>query len=74
VISAVHGFAGPGSVTPATVDDAGNGHLIAAAARAGAAFVLVSVVGASPNHPMDPFRAKHAAEQKLIASGASGRS
>lgn len=70
VISAVHGFVGPGGVSPATVDDAGNGHLIAAAARARAAFVLVSVVGASPNHPMDLFRAKHAAEQALMASGA----
>jgi NADH dehydrogenase len=69
VISAVQGFAGPGGVSPASVDRAGNAHLIEAAARAGAAFVLVSVVGASPSHPMELFRAKHAAEEMLRASG-----
>lgn len=70
VISAVHGFAGPGDVSPASVDQAGNAHLIEAAARTGAAFVLVSVAGASPTHPMELFRAKHAAEEMLRASGA----
>jgi uncharacterized protein YbjT (DUF2867 family) len=69
VISAVHGFAGPGGVSPASVDRTGNAHLIEAADRAGAAFVLVSVVGASPGHPMELFRAKHAAEEMLRASG-----
>ena len=69
VISAVHGFAGPGGVSPASVDRAGNANLIDAAARAGAAFVLVSVVGASPGHPIGLFRAKHAAEETLRASG-----
>ena len=69
VISAVHGFAGPGGVSPASVDRAGNAHLVAAAARTGAAFVLVSVVGASSGHPIGLFRAKHAAEQTLRASG-----
>jgi uncharacterized protein YbjT (DUF2867 family) len=69
VISAVHGFAGPGRVSPTTVDRAGNTSLIAAADRAGAAFVLVSVVGAAADHPIGLFRAKHAAEQALRASG-----
>jgi NADH dehydrogenase len=69
VISAVHGFAGPGGVSPASVDRVGNANLIDAAARAGAAFVLVSIVGASPGHPLGLFRAKHAAEQMLRASG-----
>ena len=69
VISAVHGFAGPGRVSPATVDRAGNAHLIGAAARAGATFVLVSVVGAGPAHPIGLFRAKRAAEEMLRASG-----
>jgi NADH dehydrogenase len=69
VISAVHGFAGPGHVSPATVDRAGNAGLIGATARTGAAFVLVSVVGASPGHPIGLFRAKHAAESTLRASG-----
>jgi NADH dehydrogenase len=69
VISAVHGFTGPGGVSPASVDRAGNASLIGAAARAGAAFVLVSVVGAAPGHPIGLFRAKHAAEEMLRASG-----
>lgn len=69
VISAVHGFAGPGGVSPGSVDHAGNANLIDAAARAGAAFTLVSVVGAAPAHPIGLFRAKHAAEQMLRASG-----
>jgi len=69
VISAVHGFAGPGRVSPATVDRAGNAHLIGAAARASAAFILVSVAGAAPDHPIGLFRAKHAAEEMLRASG-----
>ena len=69
VISAVHGFTGPGGVSPASVDRAGNANLIDAAARVGAAFVLVSVVGASAGHPIGLFRAKHAAEETLRASG-----
>ena len=69
VISAVHGFAGPGGISPASVDRAGNTHMIDAAARTGAAFILVSVVGASPGHPIGLFRAKHAAEETLRASG-----
>jgi uncharacterized protein YbjT (DUF2867 family) len=68
VISAVTGFAGRG-VSPASVDRAGNAQLITAAARTGAGFVLVSVVGASPAHPIGLFRAKHAAEETLRASG-----
>ena len=68
VISAVHGFAGPGRVSPATVDRAGNANLIAAT-RGDAAFVLVSVVGAAPAHPIGLFRAKCAAEDMLRASG-----
>ena len=69
VVSAVHGFAGPGGVSPASVDRAGNACLIRAAAHCGADFVLVSVVGASPGHPIGLFRAKHAAEQELRGSG-----
>jgi uncharacterized protein YbjT (DUF2867 family) len=69
VISAVHGFTGTGGVSPVSVDRAGNAHLIAAAARTGAAFILVSVVGAAPGHPIGLFRAKHAAEQALRTSG-----
>ncbi len=69
VVSAVHGFAGPGRVSPASVDRDGNANLTAAAADAGAEMVIVSVVGASPDSPMDLFRCKWAAEERLRASG-----
>jgi uncharacterized protein YbjT (DUF2867 family) len=69
VVSAVHGFAGPGHVTPASVDRAGNANLVDGAAAAGADVVLMSVVGASAASPMELFRAKYDAEQHLRASG-----
>jgi uncharacterized protein YbjT (DUF2867 family) len=69
VLSAVHGFAGPGRVSPQSVDRDGNANLIDAAADLGAEVILMSVVGASARHPMELFRAKHAAEQRLMASG-----
>ena len=68
VVSAVHGFAGPGRVTPASVDHAGNVNLVDAASATGAAVVLMSVVGAAPDSPMELFRAKYQAEQHLLAS------
>ncbi|MDQ2959742.1 MAG: SDR family oxidoreductase [Candidatus Dormibacteraeota bacterium] len=68
VVSAVHGFGGPGRVSPASVDEKGNANLIDAAAAAGADVILLSVVGASATHPMELFRAKFAAEQHLRAS------
>jgi uncharacterized protein YbjT (DUF2867 family) len=72
VVSAVHGFAGPARTSPAAVDRDGNRNLIAAAKRAGVdRFVLVSIVGASPDHPMSLHRMKYAAEQELRASGLS---
>lgn len=70
IVSAVHGFAGPGRVSPASVDRDGNANLIDAAAELDADLILLSVVGASPNHPMELFRAKFAAEQHLKASSA----
>jgi NADH dehydrogenase len=69
VVSAVQGFAGPGGVSPATVDHLGNVNLIDAARAAGAEFVLMSVVGAAPGSPLELFRMKYAAEQHLQASG-----
>jgi uncharacterized protein YbjT (DUF2867 family) len=69
VVSAVQGFVGPAGVTPASVDRDGNIHLIEAAERAGAGFVMVSVVGASPASPMALMRAKYDAEQRLRSSG-----
>lgn len=47
VVSAMHGFAGTGGNSPATVDRDGNLNLIAAAERAGAEVLLLSVVRAA---------------------------
>jgi NADH dehydrogenase len=68
VVSAVHGFAGPGRVTPDSVDRRGNANLIDAAATVGADVVLMSTVGAASDSPFELFRAKHDAEQHLRAS------
>jgi uncharacterized protein YbjT (DUF2867 family) len=68
-VSAVHGFAGPGHVSPESVDRDGNANLVDAAAEVGADVVMLSVVGTSADHPMELFRAKHAAEAHLRASG-----
>jgi len=68
VVSAVHGFAGPGGVSPTTVDRDGNTHLIKAAQAAGAELVLMSIVGAAPDSPFELFRMKYAAETSLAAS------
>jgi uncharacterized protein YbjT (DUF2867 family) len=68
VISAVSAF-GMKGVTPREVDLEGNLNLIAAAEAAGVdRFVLVSVRGASADHPMELARMKHGAEQRLIQS------
>jgi uncharacterized protein YbjT (DUF2867 family) len=69
VVSAVHGFAGPGRVSPKSVDRDGNAHLVTAARDVGAAVVMVSIVDASPDSPMELFRYKYAAEQHLQRSG-----
>lgn len=68
VVSAVHGFAGPGGVSPETVDRDGNTLLIKAAQTASAEMVLMSIVGAAPDSPFEIFRMKHAAETVLAAS------
>jgi uncharacterized protein YbjT (DUF2867 family) len=68
VVSAVHGFAGPGHVSPESVDRDGNAHLIDAASSVGARFVLLSVIGAAPTHPLGLFRMKAAAEGALLRS------
>ncbi len=72
VISAIQGFSGTGDSSPRTVDLQGNTTLIQAARQAGVErFILVSVHGAAPNHPIELFRMKYAAEQALKASGLS---
>jgi NADH dehydrogenase len=70
VISAIQGFAGTPDCTPASIDRDGNANLIRAAQDAGTShLILVSVRDASPGHPMELMRMKHAAEQQLKASG-----
>jgi uncharacterized protein YbjT (DUF2867 family) len=69
VVSAVHGFAGRG-VSPASVDRDGNSVLIDAAEAVGAHVDLLSVLGASPTHPIELFRTKAAAEERLREWGA----
>jgi uncharacterized protein YbjT (DUF2867 family) len=70
VVSAIHGFGDIGNVSPASVDRDGNRNLINVAAAANAAVVLMSIVGASAEHPIELFRMKHAAEDHVRASGA----
>jgi len=69
VVSAIHGFVGSGGVSPASVDRDGNANLIDAAIASNAAVVLMSVVGASADSPMELFRMKLAAERRLASSG-----
>ncbi|MEA2634037.1 MAG: hypothetical protein QOH92_804, partial [Chloroflexota bacterium] len=68
VVSAVTGF-GPGGSGPMTVDLLGNGNLIAAAEAAKVQhFVLLSMHGARPDHPLELYRAKFLAEERLRKS------
>jgi NADH dehydrogenase len=67
VVSAIHGFTGARGTSPTTIDYQGNVSLIDAARAAGAQLVLMSVVGAAADSPMELFRMKHAAEQQLLA-------
>jgi uncharacterized protein YbjT (DUF2867 family) len=67
VVSAVHGFARRDGGTPANVDRNGNAALVAAATGAGADVVLMSVLGAAPDHPLPLYRMKAAAETRLRA-------
>ena len=69
VISAIHGFTGTDGGSPRTIDRDGNHNLIAAVQAAGAEhFILLSVHGATAEHPMELFRMKYAAEQELRVS------
>jgi NADH dehydrogenase len=69
VVAAFHGFGADGG-DPASVDAGGNASLCRAARAAGVRrYVLVSVVGAAPDHPLDLHRMKHRAEREVLASG-----
>jgi NADH dehydrogenase len=67
-VSAAHGFLGPRGTSPTTVDRDGNANRTAAAGSVGAELVLVSIVGAAADSPIELFRMKHAAEQRALAS------
>ena len=70
VVSASHSMLGVGKSSSARVDDEGQRALIAAAKDAGVGhFVFTSVIGASPNHPVDFWRTKERIEQHLKQSG-----
>ena len=73
VISAIHGFGGEGALGRAGRSIATRTRaLIDAAVAAGVDhFVLVSIHGASADHPIELFRMKAAAEARLKASGLS---
>ncbi len=69
VVAAAHGMDPGTGESPAEVDRDGNIALIDVARVRGADVVLVSVVGASADHPLELHRMKWAAEQHLRASG-----
>lgn len=71
VVSAVHGFLGGRGAGPAEVDVCGNAHLNDAAHANGAHMVLVSLLPAATDSPVDLFRAKAEAEEYLRGSGTS---
>ena len=70
VISAVNGFIGNRGTNPQTIDHKGNSNLINAAKKnAVSKFILISISGAGPDHPLELFRMKYLAEKELQASG-----
>jgi uncharacterized protein YbjT (DUF2867 family) len=69
VIAAAHGFGSDDTVSPAAVDRIGNINLIDVAAESSVPVVLMSVVFANSDSPLELFRAKHAAEEHLKGSG-----
>ncbi|WP_034804521.1 SDR family oxidoreductase [Intrasporangium oryzae] len=71
VIAAMHGMAPDAGESPAQVDRDGTRALVAAARSAGADVVLVSIVGAADEHPIELFRMKAAAE-RAVREGSLG--
>jgi NADH dehydrogenase len=69
VVSAIHGLVGSGADSPRTVDEEGNANLIRASQQHGVEhFVLISIHGARPGHPLELARRTYAAEEQLRAS------
>ncbi len=70
VLTAVHGMIGRGKNRSENVDERGHKNLIDAAKKAGVKhFIYTSIIGASPDHPLDFCRTKYAVEQHLERSG-----
>ena len=69
VVAAAHGMDPAQNESPAGIDRDGNIALVDEAARQGADVVLVSVVDASPDHPLELHRMKWTAEKHLRTSG-----
>lgn len=69
VVAAAHGFEGPGNVTPAGVDRDGNINLINTIRNHGAELVMMSLVGAAADAPMELQRMKYAASSWAASSG-----
>jgi len=68
VVLAMHGFAGPGGVSPRTVDHQGSRHVIGAAEQADADVVMLSIAGASATNPLELARVKYGVEEHLRGS------
>src|SRR5215469_2278910 len=69
VLTAAQALDGKGDNNPHTVDDLGNRQLIDAAKAAGVNhFLFVSILGASPDAPVEFFRIKYHTEEYLRAS------
>lgn len=70
VVAAAHGMLGRGANSSKAIDDEGHRALIDAAKDAGVGhFVYTSVLGASPDHPIDFWRTKAKIERYLQDSG-----
>jgi NADH dehydrogenase len=69
VLSLAHGFFNPERDAQRTTDGSGNANLVEAAAAAGAAMVLMSIVRADQQSGVELFRVKHEAEQHLRRRG-----
>ncbi len=70
VVAAAHGMLGRGATSSKAIDDKGHRALIDAAKEAGTEhFVYTSVIGASPDHPIDFWRTKAKIEKYLQDSG-----
>src|SRR5215469_14801099 len=68
VVAVAHALNGKGDNNPHTVDEEGNRRLIDMAKAAGIHhFIFVSILGVSPDAPLEFFRIKHRTEEYLRA-------